>query len=209
MAATPVTTSIQAISDFDAGSINKFFKNQSKCMFGSLAADSPTADGTNWLQYVTWKGISDILSDSTQYSGSDATTTETKTENGAVAYVTTESGTIAFDLSMLTTSSKAIETFMNGSIGTLTEAVFGETGWEVSGFGSQIPSINTIFAIVAGDNKTVLIIPNAEVISSLIDAPSATNGLKIKLNVTALKSENPSLIIGKPSENVYIIRKTT
>lgn len=207
MAAIPVTTPIASIADFDAGSINKYFKNQSKCMFGTLGADAPTTDGTNWVQYVTWQGISDVLADSTTYSGSDAAKTEIKTEAGSVAYVTTEAGTIAFDLSMLTTSSKAIETFLNGSKGTLSESTFGLTGWEVAGFGSQIPTINTIFAIVAGDNQTVLIIPNAEVIASLLDAPSATNGLKIKLNVTALKSDKPSLITGKPSENVYIMRK--
>lgn len=180
--------SISSITSIDAGGAYKYFKGNAAILVGNLVpGDITYADGETSLDYVTWKTVGEVLADSTTYSGEDASSEDVKNEQGAPVYGNVTAGTIAFDLTLLSTESRILEAFLKAEVISKTGKLgIIEGDWDFTGFGTDIPNTTQFFAIVSGDMKSMLIIPKAEITASLLGNPGSTGALQLKLTAKAV-----------------------
>lgn len=191
-ATKPTGVAWNLIQDFDATAVNKIFSGQGGAFFGSISGDLPTTTGTSFTEYVTWTGAGRVLGDSTTYAGEAASTENTVDEQGKVVAANTTAGTIAYQLTMLSTSEDAIVKYLKGSKGDSAVTMGSITGsFNYAGFGTQVPEFSTIFGLISSDGNRMMVIPNASVTGELLDAPAGTNMQKIQLTVTALSHSLP------------------
>lgn len=207
-ATKPTGVAWTTISDFDASSVNKYFKGQGGAFFGTITGDLPTTEGTSFTEYINWQGAGRVLQDSTSYAGEAASTENTNDEQGKVIATNTTAGTIAFQMTMLSTSEDAIVKYLKGSKGSTAVGLGSIAGtFNYAGFGSQVPEFNTIFGIISSDGQRMMVIPNASVSGELIDAPSGSNMLKVQLTITALSHDLP--MANGSKEPVYLLNRAS
>lgn len=187
-AATPVPGKLSSIKALDEGGKYKIFKGNSMVLVGELMEGTRDyTGGLTDLNYINWKTVGEVLADSTTYAGEDASSEDTKNEQGAVVYSNVTAGTVAFDLTLLSTNSKILEAFMKAEIVTDTVKLGNIEGdWKVTGMGLDIPNTTKFFAIVDGNMTSILIFPKAEITASLLGNPGATGALQLKLNAKAV-----------------------
>lgn len=155
-------------------------------------------DSTQYSNFKNPKILPNIESGTTESSGTDADTSETKNEQGAIVFQNITPGTMAFTFTGMSTSKAAFAFFTQGheaeaelELDSLTDTadVFGKgVSQKLKAFGaSSFKQFVRPIGIINGTGDRMIFFPKASWAVSFTGAPSNAGYLGFSVTVTALE----------------------
>lgn len=155
-------------------------------------------DSTQYSNFRNPKILPNIESGTTESSGTDADTSETKNEQGAIVFQNITPGTMAFTFTGMSTSKAAFAFFTQGTeakaeleLNSLTDTadVFGKgASQKLKAFGaSSFKQFVRPIGIINGTGDRMIFFPKASWAVSFTGAPSNAGYLGFSVTVTALE----------------------
>ena len=134
--------------------------------------------------FVSWKSLSDVKLDSTNFTGDAPTETQVKNEKGSVVVTTAVAGTNKLEFICYDTAANMLLKFLQGTDKTPTfvaDDVFA-VGSTVTGFGTSLPIVTCPILVANDAANQAVCFPYAKIVSSLV---LDSKVLAIKCTVTA------------------------
>lgn len=201
--------------------VSELFNGQSDIVVGySPIANYNTATIADITDFFS---VGDVVEDTTDFAGDDATIDSILNEQGAVITSSTTAGTIAFTFSMANMSAEFVKFFLNANdnSGVITPPTGSSSADYIDakkmvGFGYTQGVLTRPVAIINGEKNKMLLMPKAQIVSSLgfedtlmvinvtvtaenVDAPNLKTVMLIDGDIEDYASTTPYTLSASPS----------
>jgi len=155
---------------------SELFNGQSDIVIGLTELSTSTLETGTIADIVDFFSVGDVVEDTTDFAGDDATIDSILNEQGAVITSSTTAGTIAFTFSLANMSNAFIKFFLNGDSitnpSTNPDFIGTDSGGtallnSIVGFGNTQGVITRPVGIINAQANKMLLLPKAQIVSSL------------------------------------------